>query len=1035
MKKLSIIFLALFIIAVTACNAGFTSNNDFENSSSKKATLSINVNTAARSTITALEVTEDDVVKIIFRAQKLKKAVAEGTGETFTKDGEAYEKEWANKTEYDDDDEPVIIHAFEQLRKNPNLPAFEIGTYSFELELYTLSVTSGATVIMNLMQYAKIDALELVKGKNNLEFNTKYTEAKGELYIEYKWDSDFDDITKIEAGLFTVESNGKEPFVKGKTSYDFSSLGEIEDIFDETTVNYVEYKVIDLPNGDYYLRFKVYGLDPLTDEEILLNEFPPVLVKIDGYISHGIITLDQEDINSFYTVKCILDEGEWNDTKAFEVTRNAYETVTLPTSDKLIAPEGKMFKGWAECDSSGKLKSASEAGNYFIETKVEATTKRNVWFKAIWEAEGVEEAVDVVFNIQLRENTPVEGENVFNPTDITFEDITSITLSATYNREGKIEDYSLGKTDDGEPVYILTWTGSEKDNISAVEAMEATPVHLEYGQYTFTLNCYTKPTAAYVNESHLSLIGELIGYNVTEETNSFTFEPYYAETGTLDLTLNWAAEDPKTGITSRIGKIEVGLFTDESEGEVAYSDYEVLSFEVKDGFNTAVYAKTEVPNGGYYLKAQIYDVDGKTLIDKVTLGCVIIEGFKTENEIELDLTDIKVYYNVNYVFDSSAYPKGKWKTQPTTDQTRRIAQEAFTLPGSDSVEYEGGGYIFRGWFADLDSDGYPTGDPLTSIAAGKQSAYDYTFYADWEIEESSENTIEVGFDVDRSDLSVKKEIDDNLITYTITPPDETETYTYTYMINGETYQADSNVIVIDMAGIPGCVFNISIIAEDSNGKYYSYNDSNEVAEQSSEIKYELKQGPEIHAILLGYVSDAESAEKTVTAFAKSSTAPAETVSVQYLDEAEEKVPVWLVTDDTDNATIYYYLEEGKLVLNKVSNALFDDLETIKSIETSDFYTSNVQDMERMFADCIALESLDLSMFDISSVQILHSMFSNCRALRTIYISEDADWRYSDIITNGDDLFTDCTQLPNYTSGEHGLSKAYAGEGGYFTIKE
>ena len=410
MKKLSIIFLALFIIAVTACNAGFTSNNDFENSSSKKATLSINVNTAARSTIIAQEVTEEDVVRIVFRAQKLKKAVAEGTGETFTKDGEAYEKEWVNKTEFDDDDEPVIIHAFEQLRKNPNLPAFEIGTYSFELELYTLSVTSGATVIMNLMQYAKIDALELVKGKNNLEFNTKYTEAKGELYIEYKWDSDFDDITKIEAGLFTVESNGKEAYENDGISYDFASLGEIKDMFDETTANYVEYKVLDLPNGDYYLRFKVYGLDPLTDEEILLNEFPPVLVKIDGYISYGVITLDKEDINSFYTVKCILDEGEWNDTDAFEVSRNAFETVILPTSEQLIAPEGKVFKGWAQCDSSGNLKSASEAGTYFIETKVEAGAYReNVWFKAIWE-EIPETSTEAEITFTLEVITPIDEE-------------------------------------------------------------------------------------------------------------------------------------------------------------------------------------------------------------------------------------------------------------------------------------------------------------------------------------------------------------------------------------------------------------------------------------------------------------------------------------------------------------------------------------------------------------------------------------------------------------------------------------------------
>lgn len=1049
MKKLSTLFLALFIIAVTACNAGFTSNNDndFESTSSEKATISINVNkSSARSTVFPLEVTEDDVTKIVFRAQKLKKAVAEGTGETFVKDGEAYKKEWVNKKEYDEDDKLVLITAFEQMEKDPNLPAFDVGFYDFELELYTLSIATENEIIMNLTQADKIDAKELVAGKNTVNFNTKYVENKGELYVQFGWSSDIDSITKIEAGLFTVESNGKEAYVKDKISYDFTSLGEIktqyENESDKDYVNYVEYKVLDLPNGDYYLKFKVYGTNPLTGKDLLLNEYPPSLVKIGGYITYGIVELTDKILNSFYTVKCILDEGEWKDSKAFEVTRNAYETVTLPTADQLTPPKDKQFVGWAECDESGNIKDGAEANC----TTVEAKTEENTWFKAIWKQTEVVTPVtstEAQITFSIEEINDEDFENL-PPTNLTYDDIEEVSLTAQkLNSEGEYEAYGLAQDKEGKPVYTLTWTPTEEEKQNATDSMTGPELVLECGTYNFTLNLYTKPTASYVNEYHLTQTGVLEAFEVNEKTNSIDFATKYVDNGNLKISFEWNAEEPDAEIKSRIGKIEAGLFITSGKELIVYRDFESLPVVFSNNVLTAEYEKTTILNGTYTVCINLYDIDEETLLEQGTVSFdVDIKGFKTETKIPIDLSsNYKLSYDVDYVFDYGPYSNGKWKTALTDEQKKHSIFTDLTLPGSDAVEYEGGGFIFKGWYEKLDSDNNPIGTPITVIKAGLDNAHDYKLYAGWEIEESSGSTINVGFDADRTDLSVQLSKNGIFYTYTITPPDSTESYEYTYYIDGTPNLADSNVIVINTDDLQDNVCNLSIIAVGTtSGKSYSYNNSIEISKTTTKVTpqgYELKTGLDINPIFNQFVDAASAENKQIIAFAKSTTVPADTIEVQYLDTAEANVPVWLeYNGDTTEATVYYYVEDGyKLILSTYCNTMFNGFPDIKTIETSDFYTGNVKYMMYMFAFCPALESLDLSMFDISSVVQLNSMFNGCSALKTIYVNEDADWRYTDIITDSADMFSGCTQLPGYTSAYKDKSKAYAGEGGYFTVKE
>ena len=87
---------------------------------------------------------------------------------------------------------------------------------------------------------------------------------------------------------------------------------------------------------------------------------------------------------------------------------------------------------------------------------------------------------------------------------------------------------------------------------------------------------------------------------------------------------------------------------------------------------------------------------------------------------------------------------------------------------------------------------------------------------------------------------------------------------------------------------------------------------------------------------------------------------------------------------------YIFLEEGEFTI-KVGwegplyscNNMFNGLTNIKSIDLSDFDTSQVTDMSKMFNGCTKLESLNLQNLKLSAAENLNSMFQSCYSLRQI----------------------------------------------------
>ena len=85
---------------------------------------------------------------------------------------------------------------------------------------------------------------------------------------------------------------------------------------------------------------------------------------------------------------------------------------------------------------------------------------------------------------------------------------------------------------------------------------------------------------------------------------------------------------------------------------------------------------------------------------------------------------------------------------------------------------------------------------------------------------------------------------------------------------------------------------------------------------------------------------------------------------------------------------------------------WDNSQTIKHIDMSNWDVSHVKDMTSMFYGCVSIESLEVSDWDVSSVIMMTSMFQNCNNLESIDVSK---WKMSSAI-NFYSMFFHCKKL-------------------------
>ena len=101
------------------------------------------------------------------------------------------------------------------------------------------------------------------------------------------------------------------------------------------------------------------------------------------------------------------------------------------------------------------------------------------------------------------------------------------------------------------------------------------------------------------------------------------------------------------------------------------------------------------------------------------------------------------------------------------------------------------------------------------------------------------------------------------------------------------------------------------------------------------------------------------------------------------------------------------------------SSMFNNCQTLTSLDLSNFNTSKVTDMSSMFSNCRALTSLDLSNFNTSNVTTMNYMFRACEALTTVKVINCDSATQQKILTQ---LQTDI-KTKTWTLGEDGIIRS------------
>ena len=120
--------------------------------------------------------------------------------------------------------------------------------------------------------------------------------------------------------------------------------------------------------------------------------------------------------------------------------------------------------------------------------------------------------------------------------------------------------------------------------------------------------------------------------------------------------------------------------------------------------------------------------------------------------------------------------------------------------------------------------------------------------------------------------------------------------------------------------------------------------------------------------------------------------------------------------------------------------MFLNCSSANELDVSGFDFSNVKESSYMFMACTALTSLDFSNFDAINVTDTRSMFEGCFSLKTIYFSDACKMSK---VENSMNMFKDCSRLvggqgtvydENHVDGEYARIDGGPESPGYFTAK-
>lgn len=128
----------------------------------------------------------------------------------------------------------------------------------------------------------------------------------------------------------------------------------------------------------------------------------------------------------------------------------------------------------------------------------------------------------------------------------------------------------------------------------------------------------------------------------------------------------------------------------------------------------------------------------------------------------------------------------------------------------------------------------------------------------------------------------------------------------------------------------------------------------------------------------------------------------------------------------ENVKLPVNFTNGKKSLHKVfsggsNSKRKDGFNNIKSLDTTNWDTSNVNYMNSVFNGCSYLTSMDVSKWDTSKVTNMGSLFFNCSYLTSLDLSE---WDVSNV-TDANGIFSKCSSLTTLIDGHESESNVVA----------
>ena len=222
----------------------------------------------------------------------------------------------------------------------------------------------------------------------------------------------------------------------------------------------------------------------------------------------------------------------------------------------------------------------------------------------------------------------------------SFDCVDSRVISPNYPTYSKIMLYSQVCSEDednqNEIKLLNTWNNADSSTVSI------TKIVIEPGTYNFTVELYS--------DGKLSQIGTKKDFTITEGKNTLSIKTDWNKNGIgkTNVKLCWYED-------SRIGKVEAGLFTIASNGEMTYPGYELEELAIQqntedeyDNYLYVDYIKDNIPCGYYYIRFNFYSPDGDYLN---TFEDVLKIYPGLESPHKETLLNINSIYLINYSFD------------------------------------------------------------------------------------------------------------------------------------------------------------------------------------------------------------------------------------------------------------------------------------------------------------------------------------------------------------------------------------------------